>query len=178
MNSVFISQCDLGRGLFAGQDFAAGEVILKFTGPTISLADALAKEDEQSNALQIGDRLYIDLESPGVFGNHSCDPNAGIMEDRVLVALRLISRGEEIRYDYSTTMWEEMWTMPCQCGSSRCRSVVRDFPELPAEVRAEYLRLRVVQRFIVRRLRGGACPNAPVVARRELCSAIGTNQRQ
>lgn len=176
MSPVFVRQCEIGRGLFAGRHFAAGEEILRFSGVLISLADVLAKGDEQSNALQVGDTSYIDIGAPGVFGNHSCEPNAGIRNDRVLIALRPIQHGEEIRYDYSTTMWEGIWTMPCMCGSAQCRRVVRDFPELPAEVQAEYLRLRVVQRFIVRRLRGGAFPNTPVVARRELCSAIGAHQ--
>ena len=169
MNSVFVAQCDLGRGLFAEQDFAPGGEILRFRGPAISLADALAKGDEQSNPLQIGDTLYLDIEPPAVFANHSCEPNAGIVDDHVLVALRPILRGEQIQYDYSTTMWEGIWTMPCRCGSSRCRGVVRDFPELPAEVRAEYLELRVVQDFIVRRLRTASSTEPSVDKRHLLC---------
>jgi uncharacterized protein len=152
MDSIYVAQCDLGRGVFAGRDFAAWDEILRFSGPRISFAEALAKGEKQANPLQIDDEEYLDIEPPGVFVNHSCEPNAGIVEDRVLVALRPILRGEEIRFDYSTTMWEDMWTMECRCGSSRCRGVVRDFPDIPPEVQAEYLGLGVVQGFIVRRL--------------------------
>lgn len=153
MNVVYVAQCALGRGLFAGQDFAPGDEIIRFSGPLITLAEALAKGDEQGNPLQVGDELYLDIEPPGMLANHSCEPNAGIIKDRVLIALRPILAGEEVRYDYSTTMWEGIWTMRCSCGASQCRGVIGDFPELPAELRAKYLRQRVVQGFILHRLR-------------------------
>jgi len=150
--AVYVADCDLGRGLFAGRDFAVGDEILRFSGPVISLCEAIAKGAEQANPLQVGPFEYIDLEPPGVFINHSCDPNAGIIADRVLVALRSISAGEEVRYNYSTTMWEGIWTMPCQCKSASCRGAVTDFPQLAADLRTRYLSLGVVQRFIVIRL--------------------------
>jgi hypothetical protein len=156
VDSIYVAQCDVGRGVFAGKDFAAWEEILRFSGPSISFADTLAKGEDAANPLQVGDDEYLDIGAPGVLVNHSCAPNAGIIEDRVLVALRPIARGEEIRYDYSTTMWEDCWTMDCLCGSARCRGVVRDFPTLPAEIQAEYLRLGVVQGYIVRRLQAAA----------------------
>lgn len=105
--SIFVANCELGRGLFAARGFAAGETILRFTGPLIGLADAIAKGDTEGNPLQVSPTDYIDLEPPGVFANHSCEPNAGIRDNTILVALQLITVGEEIRYDYSTTMWED-----------------------------------------------------------------------
>jgi hypothetical protein len=63
-----------------------------------------------------------------------------------------ISRGEEVVYDYSTTMWEEHWTMRCQCGESDCRRLVEDFPQLPDSLKQTYLREGIVQEFIRRRL--------------------------
>lgn len=152
-SSVFIADCSLGRGLFAARAIAANETILRFTGQLISLADAIAKGDTEGNPLQVSETDYIDLEPPGVFGNHSCEPNAGIRDDVVLVTLRPIAAEEEIRYDYSTTMWEEGrgWSMPCRCGAALCRGVVANFPTLPSELRARYLALGIVQRFIVER---------------------------
>ena len=78
--------------------------------------------------------------------NHSCDPNAGLKEDREMVALREIQPGEEVAFDYSTTMSERHWTMPCACGAAGCRKVVGDFHELPILVQQRYLQLAVVQR--------------------------------
>jgi hypothetical protein len=154
---VYVADCDHGRGLFVSRDVAPGEVILRFTGPVIGLAEALAKGEDQANPLQVGPREYIDLEPPGVFINHSCDPNAGVRDDVVLVALRAIPAGKEVRFDYSTSMWEEKWTMVCQCGSPDCRGLVRDFPLLAGEVRARYLSLGVVQRFIITGLAQEGC---------------------
>lgn len=153
MSVVYVADCQFGRGVFARQDFAPGDEILRFRGPHLSLTDALAKGTDQANALQIDDALYLDTEAPAVFVNHSCEPNAGIVQDHILIALRPITRSEEIQFDYSTTMWEGFWTMRCLCGSQRCRGIVRDFPELPAHLQDEYLEAGIVQQFIVRRLR-------------------------
>lgn len=157
---VFIANCELGRGLFASRTFAEGDTILRFAGSLIDFADTVARGDTEGNALQVGLDAYIDLEAPGVFGNHSCEPNAGIRDDQILVALRRISPGEEIRFDYSTTMWEDLgaewerggWTMPCRCGAASCRGVVANFSTLPTERQKHYLALGVVQKFIVERL--------------------------
>jgi hypothetical protein len=64
-------------------------------------------------------------------------------------ALRPIARGEEILYDYSTTMSEQRWTMQCQCGAPSCRGIIADFHDLPAELQRRYLAMRIVQPFIV-----------------------------
>lgn len=151
---VFIADCELGRGVFAAKTFAEGETILRFTGQMIRFADTVAKGDAEANPLQVGPDAYMDLEAPGVLTNHSCEPNAGIRDDVVLVALKPVAAGEEIRYDYSTTMWEERggWTMPCRCGAAACRGVVDQFPTLPADVQKRYLLLGIVQQFIVERL--------------------------
>lgn len=153
---IFVAECELGRGLFATRDFALGETILNFTGPLISLADAIAKGDSEGNPLQIGSNQYIDLEPPGVFINHSCAPNAGIRHNTELIALQTISSGEEIRYDYSNTIWEDgpsAYTMPCRCGTAACRGIVANFRSMPIEQQRHYLALGVVQRFIVERLK-------------------------
>lgn len=153
---IFVAECELGRGLFAARGFALGETILHFTGPLISLADAIAKGDSEGNPLQIGSNQYIDLEPPGVFANHSCAPNAGIRHDTELIALQTIASGEEIRFDYSTTIWEEgpsAYTMPCRCGTAACRGIAANFPSLPIEQQRHYLALGVVQQFIVERLK-------------------------
>jgi uncharacterized protein len=152
MESVYTQQCALGIGLFAGRAFQANEEILRFSGREISFSDTLEKGETEANALQIDDERYIDIGPPGVLTNHSCDPNAGIVNDRILIARRPIAPDEEICFDYSTTMWEGQWTMECRCGTPQCRGVVRDFPTLPQPIREQYIRQRIVQSFIVRRL--------------------------
>ena len=99
-------------------------------------------------AIQIGHDSYLDTQPPGVFVNHSCQPNAGIKDDKYLVALRSIGKGEEIRFDYSTTMEEQSFTMTCLCGAPQCRGVVKDFSTLPSHVRETYVEQGIVMSFI------------------------------
>lgn len=151
--SLRVGDCPLGRGLFAVDGFRENELILVLHGPRYDREDPIHGMAEGANLLQTGARTYILLQNPGVFANHSCDPNAGIRDNRRLVAIRPIGPGEEIRFDYSTTMDEAFWTMPCRCGASSCRGLVQDFHTLPAPVQRRYLDLDVVQRFIARRAR-------------------------
>jgi hypothetical protein len=75
--------------------------------------------------LQVEDGLYqySFLEGEADWINHSCEPNAGISGQTVLVAMRRISPGEEICFDYAMTedhspVYEEF---DCYCNTSSCR---------------------------------------------------------
>lgn len=149
---VYIADCALGRGLFAARQIAPGERILRFTGPVISLEGTIAKGETEANPLQFDEDRYFDLTPPAVFLNHSCKPNTGITVNFWLIALREIAPDEELRFDYSTTMHENRWTMVCRCGAPECRGIVVDFRLLPRERRQHYLDLGIVQPFIVRSL--------------------------
>ena len=102
--------------------------------------------------IQIGIDQYVDPYSPARYLNHSCAPNAGFVDEIRLIALRQILPGEEIRFDYSTTMLERYWELDCECGAGNCRKRIRDFDLLPLEVQTRYLRLGIVQNFIVEEL--------------------------
>lgn len=138
----------LGKGLFATRDIPAGKRILTFAGTVISVSAADHKGDRRGDPLQIGPNAYIDLKPPGVFLNHSCDPNAGILDDVHLTAIKDILLGEEIRWDYSTTMRNTQWTMECNCGAGSCRHEIGDFFDLPTSLQSRYLQLGIVQNFI------------------------------
>ncbi|MBU6427320.1 SET domain-containing protein-lysine N-methyltransferase [Patescibacteria group bacterium] len=148
---TYVSKGDLGKGLFARRKIRAGTMICRFSGPMISFAEAASKGEKECYPLQIDDNKYIDLDPPGCFANHSCEPNAGIRADLELVALTDIPAGTEIRYDYSTTMDEDYFTMPCRCGSESCRGKVEDFKLLPPSASKRYLTLGIVMSFIVRK---------------------------
>jgi SET domain-containing protein len=128
-----------GRGIFATQVIKKDEQILEFTGPIIFFEEALKKSpDTCSNPLQIGLGVYMDIQAPGVLANHCCFPNAGIKNDRFLIALEDIYPGQEICYDYSTTMDEDHWTLICKCEHPHCRGIVKDFKYLPPDVQKKY----------------------------------------
>ncbi|MGH7498575.1 MAG: SET domain-containing protein [Gemmatimonadales bacterium] len=146
----------LGKGVHARFPMVQGERILEFDGPLLTHAEVLDLGESQAYTIQMGPDEYIDTRPPGRFTNHSCEPNAGIAGDRVLVALRDIEAGEEVQFDYSTTMSENHWTMICRCGRSRCRRLIRDFHFLPPSLQAYYIRMGFVQSFIVREWRNRA----------------------
>lgn len=95
----------------------------------------------------IGPRSQDELDYAEFF-NHSCDPNAGIKGQVILVAMRDIEIGEEITFDYAMAETEEI-EMECKCGSSRCRGVITSDdwkdPELQLRYKG-YLSLHVQQK--------------------------------
>lgn len=147
--AVRVARSPHGLGLFAVSPLAAGTKIMVFTGEILNLDEVLASGRDECYPLQLGRWTYLDLDVRSRVVNHSCTPNAGLRSDRLLVALRDVSAGEEICYDYSTTMSEQRWTMQCACGSASCRGTIGDFHDLPVKVQEEYLQLGVVQSFIV-----------------------------
>jgi len=147
--NVLIGPTEVGRGLYVTRDFLAGEEILVFHGRRIDFTATLAKGDRECDAFQIGPDLYLDLVPPGVYINHSCEPNTGVRDDVRLVALRDLREGEEIRYDYSTTMDEDHWTLECLCGAPSCRGVIRDFRWLPKRTKKFLLRHNVVPAYVI-----------------------------
>lgn len=164
LSTVEVGSSAFGRGLFASQPFHPGQPILAFTGPVLDHDEVLALGEDQAFALQIGPDEYLDTMPPGRYTNHSCDPNAGIVNDRVLIALRPIRSGQEIQFDYSSTMSENHWTMECRCGEALCRRVILDFHHLPPMAQNRYLQLGIVQRFIVNEVRR-RMPARPVAHR-------------
>lgn len=129
-----------GRGLFAAERIPRGSFLVQMKGTLYNTADL----PEDGMAMQIGDDLW--LHSTGDLvddcGNHSCDPTAGFLTgEPTLFALRDIDIGEEITWDYSTSICIDDWSLTCFCGSESCRGVVRSWHELPI---AERERLRAI----------------------------------
>lgn len=88
--NIYVAQSKFGRGIFATRSIAAGEFILKYDGRIIS--SEMAHCDESGYPLQISEHNYIELDPPGMFTNHSCEPNAGILHDCHLVGFRRKSK--------------------------------------------------------------------------------------
>lgn len=147
--TVRVAKSPHGLGLFAATRIAAGTKIMVFTGQVLHLDEILATGRDECYPLQLGRWTYLDLDVRSRVANHSCTPNAGLRSDRILVALTDINSGEEICYDYSTTMSERRWTMQCACGTPACRGTIGDFHDLPVSLQEHYLQLGVVQSFIV-----------------------------
>lgn len=147
-NKIYIGDTDVGRGVFAKRLIKKGEKILKLAGRIIDARQITKEKSRRGDPFQVSDKKYIDLKKPGIFVNHSCNPNAGIKNNTILVALKNIKRREEIRYDYSLTMDGSEWAMRCKCRQKNCRKFIKDFKFLPKKLRKKYLRLEIVQKFI------------------------------
>jgi hypothetical protein len=124
-------------------------VVFFLNGRYLSEEENEARPDRGENSVQIGEDLYVEPIPPGRFLNHSCDPNVGLTPELEIVTLRPVAAGEELRFDYSTTMLERRWTMRCACGSWACRGVISDFDSVPIERQGYYVGRGVVQEFIV-----------------------------
>jgi len=148
--NVYIAECGLGKGVFAKRAIPKGDEFLALDGEIISFEEVRKRGEAEGNPIQIEDDQYLDVVSPGVYLNHSCNPNTGIVRDRILIALRDIAAEEEVRIDYSTTMQENSWTMECRCGDKACRGIITDFRLMPEEIQRKYLDLSIVQNFICR----------------------------
>lgn len=100
---------------------------------------------DDMRAMQIGpDTFLVEEIMPGDDGsearyldnylNHSCEPNVGFIEgDLRLFALRPIEVNEELLWDYSTSMNEAQWSLPCYCGAVSCRGRIESFDALTKE---------------------------------------------
>jgi hypothetical protein len=114
----------------------------------LTLNEVRAKGKAAANALQIGVDRYLYLDEPGRLVNHSCAPNAAVVDDTRLIALRALAPGEEIRFDYSTTI-SDGWTMACRCGAAGCRGLIVAFQLLPEPLRRRYALLGHAQKFML-----------------------------
>lgn len=153
VNLFRVDENHLGKAVYAAQGFVEGEAIVRFAGrrvPAKRLPRRLLGRNDRF--LQIAQDQYI-----GPSGaiddliNHSCAPNAGLRflaDDVVLIAIRDIAAGEEIAWDYSTTLADDRWTMACACGAADCRGVVRAFASLPAEQQDWYRARNIVAPYL------------------------------
>ena len=110
---VFVRDMVLKRELLA---VWGGEVV---SGEQLSLLPA----EVRSLSVQVEENLFFLSSKPGPADwiNHSCDPNAGLCGQATLIALREISPGEEVCFDYAMSDGCPYDEFDCQCGSPRCR---------------------------------------------------------
>ncbi len=116
-----------GRGIFAVQPIRAGELVAAWGGTVVPAALMhLVSTELTKLSVQIEDDLYLveDRPGPGVYINHSCDPNAGIAGSHLVVAMRDIAPGEEVCFDYAMTDGSPYDEFECACGAPNCRGRV------------------------------------------------------
>ena len=129
---------DMGHGIFAVRDIAKDEIIAEFRGPRIKIEDMEGIPHEfWDHLLNVGVCDYIIAREPAVRTNHSCNPNAGIVKDVFLVAMRDIKKDEEVTFDYSIVTADN-WQLECRCGSLQCRKIIGNYVDLPDEIKRKF----------------------------------------
>ena len=119
-----------GRGLFAAEPIAEGEVVCVKGGYVFDRETLRSMPGWYRAAeIQVAEDLFIgpleerEREGGMVFSNHSCEPNIGVQGQIVFVAMRDIAAGEELTHDWATTD-DDDYEMECRCGSASCRRVI------------------------------------------------------
>jgi len=146
--NLLIEETQHGKGIRAGCNMNAGEVLCNISGPTIGYAETTLLGKQESYCLQIGLNSYIKPCYPFYLFNHSCEPNCGINEQLQLITLRDVEKNEKLCWDYSTSMLERGWEMKCSCKTKSCRGTIGDFDKLPEELQQTYLDQHIVMPFI------------------------------
>jgi len=126
-------------GCYTTTKIRKGTRVVEYTGPRISKEQADAIYEGRATTYLFGlrdGREVIDGHGTAMFINHSCDPNCETdeIDDRVwIIAIRDISAGEELTYDYMLYDGDEDDPAPCYCGSSKCRGTMYS----PEEIRRQ-----------------------------------------
>jgi len=130
-----------GKGVFALTGIAEGERIIEYVGQVITWKEAQRRHPH--DPAQPNHTFYFHLDDGHVIDalyggnasrwiNHSCAPNCLANEEdgRIYItALRDISPGEELNYDYGLVIDEPLTAKlkaeyPCWCGSPDCRGTL------------------------------------------------------
>jgi len=141
-----IGRSPTGLGLFATKPIKKGAKIVRYFGP---LLDSRRKKDdaiENKYLFELNGRWTIDgsvRENVARYINHACKPNAeSDVRPRkrkvVIRAIKNISPGEEINYDYGTDYFKA-YLKPIGC---KCAACEKKRKKKRAEARAERLRLK------------------------------------
>lgn len=124
INNVIVKKSDIhGSGVFAGRDFKAGEIVLRWDISNTLFDKEVAKmtQDEKRYISYI-DGKYIIMQSPEKYVNHSCDANT-TAKQFCDIAKRDITKGEEITGNYKEELPPNVH-MKCNCGSKNCVGII------------------------------------------------------
>jgi hypothetical protein len=153
LNNFTLGKNHLGKAVFATRDYKPDQVIVKFEGKIID-KDKIPKNMHGSSDryVQISkDKFMGPSKNTDDFINHSCEPNCGLLfrdYGIILVAIKNIKIGDEITWDYSTSIHNDSWKMKCKCLSKKCRGDIGEFKNLSKVVQTRYIRLGIVPDYI------------------------------
>ncbi len=118
--------CEVGFGVFSAQRILSCAFIGEYTGVVLERREELVKDNRYCVRCTTWDtgrkKFVIDATSRGNFTrfiNHSAKPNVGLqsiywrgMPRMVFIALREISEGEQLTFDYGPLFWKDAKQVP------------------------------------------------------------------
>jgi hypothetical protein len=122
-----------GRGLFATADLPAGTEVSRLGGRLVDtaelhrmVADAEAGRAPYVDTIVVAEDRHLVVEpgSNNRFGNHSCDPNLGWVDEYTLATMADVPAGHELVSDYAMSTADADYVLRCHCPSYRCRQMV------------------------------------------------------
>jgi Proteins containing SET domain len=123
-------------GVYTTAPIKRRALVAEYTGPrlTNSQADEIYEHSPRTYLFGLIDAEHvIDGDGIAAFINHSCEPNceADEIKGRVIIrAIRNISAGEELAYDYNLYDGDPDDSAPCLCGNKNCRGSMYSEKEL------------------------------------------------
>ncbi len=156
-----------GFGVYALEPIAKGAILGVWGGSVVNLETLMRMPPSTaSRSVQVGDDCYLvsrTHDDPADFFNHSCEPNAGMLDQIVLVAMRDIQPGEEVCFDYAMTDGSPYDEFECRCGTASCRGNITANDWMIAQLQLRYLGYfsPYLQRRIARWHAAAADPAAP-----------------
>ena len=118
------------KGLYASQDIRKGTKIIQYKGKIITTKQSAnnPKFDNNKAIYLFNLNKRYDLDGDFKFNtarliNHSCDPNCEVFGSGLKVwvyAMKDISKGDELSYDYGFSFDEDYKNYPCKCKSKNC----------------------------------------------------------
>jgi uncharacterized protein len=141
-----IGRSRTGLGLFATKPIKKGAKIVRYFGPLLDSKKKKEDAIENKYLFELNGRWTIDgsvRENVARYINHACRPNAeSDVRPRkrkvVIRAIKNISPGDEINYDYGTDYFKA-YLKPIGC---KCAACEKKRKKKRAEARAERLRLK------------------------------------
>ncbi|CAF1240183.1 unnamed protein product [Rotaria sordida] len=122
-----------GKGLFAREPLAVGEIIIVCGGqlwPRTTPLETLLNQVHRDSIVPLDDEYYLcmninDPPTNDIYMNHSCNPNTWLQDECTVVVRSPINRNDEITTDYAMISDDDIViTESCQCKSDQCRRLI------------------------------------------------------
>lgn len=123
---LFESFCE-GFGLFTTDNISKDETLIVFGAKYTDKIGARIAKENGFYVIQLDENLFsyeIPRTSNTWFVNHSCDPNAGMLDFCSIISIRDINQDEEITLDYVMLDDADSESFDCNCKTALCRRKV------------------------------------------------------